>query len=209
MSRLAWLSVLFLTACSPVTAGPEAAVPVSNAGWHRIATDADRTRLRNWRKSWMKALDSVRAGGHAADIASAGPLLDPDAALTDPAPPPGSYRCRTIKLGAKGKGNLAYVAYPAFNCRIDPPDGQGRMAFAKLDGSQRPVGRLFPDTSRRMIFLGTLQLGDEEGSLRYGHDAERDMIGLVERVGPRRWRLALPSPAFESLLDVIELTPAS
>jgi hypothetical protein len=60
-----------------------------------------------------------------------------------------------------------------------------------------------------MIFLGTLQLGDEQGSLRYGHDAERDMIGVVQRVGPSRWRLALPSPAFESLLDVIELVPAS
>ena len=59
-----------------------------------------------------------------------------------------------------------------------------------------------------MIFLGTLQLGDEQGSLRYGHDRSRDMIGLLERVGPARWRIAFPAPAFESKLDVIELIPA-
>ena len=59
-----------------------------------------------------------------------------------------------------------------------------------------------------MVFLGTLQLGDEHGVLRYGHDAERDMIGLLERIGERRWRLTLPFPRFESMLDVIEIVPA-
>jgi hypothetical protein len=60
-----------------------------------------------------------------------------------------------------------------------------------------------------MIFLGTLQLGDEQGTLRYGHDRDRDMAGILERIGEGRWRLVLPSPAFESMLDVVELTPAS
>jgi hypothetical protein len=59
-----------------------------------------------------------------------------------------------------------------------------------------------------MVFLGTLQLADERGVFRYGHDAERDLAGLVERIGPRRWRLILPYPRFESLLDVIEILPA-
>ncbi|WP_152998778.1 DUF4893 domain-containing protein, partial [Sphingopyxis sp. H115] len=30
----------------------------------------------------------------------------------------------------------------------------------------------------------------------------------VERIGDNRWRLVLPAPAYESLLDVIELVPA-
>ena len=34
------------------------------------------------------------------------------------------------------------------------------------------------------------------------------MAGFVERVGPRRWRIAFPYPAFESNLDVLELVPA-
>ena len=42
----------------------------------------------------------------------------------------------------------------------------------------------------------------------YGTDAQRNVAGIVERVGPRRWRIALPHPAFESIIDVIELIPA-
>ena len=121
------------------------------------------------------------------------------------APPAGDYRCRVLKLGSRGGGTLQYVAYPRFDCRISA--GAGVMDFVKLTGSQRPVGRLFADGDRRMIFLGTLQLGDERGTLRYGHDRQRDMIGIVERVGERRWRLVFPWPAYESNLDVIELLP--
>jgi hypothetical protein len=58
-----------------------------------------------------------------------------------------------------------------------------------------------------MIFLGTLILGDETRALRYSRDEERDMIGIVERIADNRWRLVFPRPHFESLLDVIELTP--
>jgi hypothetical protein len=76
-------------------------------------------------------------------------------------------------------------------------------------GPQRVLGALFPDIGRRMVFLGTLQLGDEALAYRYGRDRERDMVGLLERVGERRWRLILPAPHFESLLDVIELVPVS
>ena len=110
-----------------------------------------------------------------------------------------------LKIGGQGQGLLDYVAYPWFDCRISA--GAGPMDFVKLTGSQRPVGRLFSDSDRRLVFLGTLQLGDERGTLRYGHDRQRDMIGLLERIGERRWRLAFPYPAFESTLDVIELVP--
>jgi hypothetical protein len=33
------------------------------------------------------------------------------------------------------------------------------------------------------------------------------MIGIIVRVGDNRWRLVFPRPHYESLLDVIELTP--
>jgi hypothetical protein len=83
----------------------------------------------------------------------------------------------------------------------------GRLRFTKMTGSQRPVGDIFADNGRRMIFLGVLMLGDEPRALRYGRDRERNLIGLVERVGPSRWRIAFPHPHYESLLDVIELVP--
>jgi uncharacterized protein DUF4893 len=176
----------------------------ADADWRRHATDEDRGRLRGWRPAWLEALAQARGAGHQAEIAGEGVLLEPDAALPGVAPPPGDYACRTIKIGSPDD-LLPYVAYPAFRCRIAV---QGdRLSLVKLDGSQRPIGRLFADTERRLIFLGTMQLGDERRAYEYGADRERDLIGAFERIGERRWRLVFPRPHFESLLDVIELTP--
>jgi hypothetical protein len=200
------LLILSCVACASNETGPAAVVPAV-PDWHNAATSSDRERLRGWRTAWTRALDAARAAGHGAALAAEGTLLDPDAALAGPTPTAGEYRCRTIKIGAKSPGLLDYVAYPQFACRIAP--GEGTLDFAKLSGSQRPLGRLFTDSSRRMILLGTLQLGDEQGVLRYGRDQDRDMIALLERIGERRWRLVFPYPHFESLVDVIELVPAS
>jgi len=179
----------------------------SGLDWRTRATEDDRRRLRNWRDAWTSALEQARTAGHEAEIAREGPLLDPDAALANPMPPPGDYDCRTLKLGSPVmEGDLYYVAYPAFRCRIEAANGA--VSLVKLTGSQRPIGRLYSDTDLRVVFLGTLQLGDERRAFRYGVDRERDLIGMVERVGEQRWRLVFPHPHFESLLDVIELTPA-
>ena len=201
---LVLLAALALAACESRETGPAAAVPAA-ASWRSVATEFDRERMRKWRTAWVGALEQARAAGHGAEIAAEGVLLEPDAALKAAAPPPGDYRCRTVKVGGKSEGLLDFVSYPFFDCRISA--GAGPMDFVRQSGSQRPIGRLFADSDRRLIFLGTLQLGDEQGILRYGHDRQRDMIGLLERVGERRWRLAFPYPAFESTLDVIELLP--
>ncbi|HEX8238996.1 MAG TPA: DUF4893 domain-containing protein [Allosphingosinicella sp.] len=198
------LAALLLPACATGEPGPAAAVPAT-AGWRTIATDFDLERARKWRTAWVRAVAKARAGGHSDEIADEGILLDPDSALRGVAPPAGDYRCRVLKVGGKSEGLLDFVTYPWFDCRISA--GAGPLDFVKLTGSQRPVGRLFADSDRRLVFLGTLQLGDEQGILRYGHDRQRDMIGLLERIGERRWRLAFPYPAFESTLDVIELVP--
>lgn len=52
-----------------------------------------------------------------------------------------------------------------------------------------------------------MQLGDEMRIMSYGRDRERNLAGLVERIGERRWRILFPYPHFESTLDVIELVP--
>ena len=174
--------------------------------WRQVATEDDRRRLREWRDAFVEALAEARASGNAADIAREGALLDPDSALPGAPLPAGDYRCRTIKLGSQGETDLNFIAYPAFRCRVAP--GADRlMHFTKLSGSQRPVGRLYAEHDRRQIFLGTMQLGDERSVLSYGRDRERNMAGIVERVGERRWRLVFPRPTFESIVDVIELVP--
>ena len=195
---------LTLGGCAGATRQAPAAAAAA-ADWRAVATEDDRGRLRRWRTAWMEALAKARAAGHGAAIAQEGVLLQPDAALPWRAPPAGNYSCRVTKIGAKSQGLLDYVAYPAFNCRIRPENGV--LSFAKLTGSQRPIGLIFPDTGTRSVFLGTLQLGDEMTALQYGHDRERDMAGFVERVSERRWRIALPYPHFESTIDVIELIP--
>jgi hypothetical protein len=78
----------------------------------------------------------------------------------------------------------------------------------KVSGAQRPVGLLFPESQARAVFLGTMVLGDETKPLSYGQDSNRDMAGYIERIGDKRWRLVLPYPRFESLLDVVEIVPA-
>lgn len=174
--------------------------------WRQIATEQDRQRIRNWYRSWQRALDDARERGAGAQVDAEGILLNPAAALDDPNLPAGEYRCRTVKLGAKGRATLGFVAYDWFRCRVEDQSGQKRME--KLSGSQRPTGRLFPDVGNREIFLGTLALGDEMMTIPYGSDRLRDMAGMVERIGEQRWRLVLPEPAYESLLDVIEIIPA-
>ena len=196
--RLILFTALLLTACATTQATP----PTQR--WQAVATDSDRQRLRDWRTAFAKALGQARAGGHAEDVAREGRLLDPDGAIGGVPIPAGGYRCRTIKVGAKGDGMLDYVAYPAFRCRIEHGKAQ---RFTKLNGSQRPVGLIYPGDALRQVFLGTLVLGDETQAYQYGRDPDRDLAAWVERIDERRWRMVFPYPHYESTLDVIELIP--
>jgi hypothetical protein len=202
---LAFAALLPLAACTPnerPTAGPVA----NAASWQTVATPEDRRRIRDWRTAFVKGLGQARAAGHGAALGREGLLVEPDAAVGG-AIPNGNYRCRVVKLGAQGEGMLPFVSYPSFNCRIAQ---SGRLqAFTKLSGSQRQVGYIFPHDQLRQVFLGTLVLGDEQRAIPYDADSDRDLAGFVERIGPNRWRLLLPSPRFESLIDIIELVPAS
>ena len=185
---------------------PQAASVAAPPDWRSIATNFDRERLRGWRTAWVEAIRKVEASGQRLALTKEGALLQPDAAVEWQTPPAGDYDCRVIKMGAKQPGLLDYVSYPAFTCRIRQEASM--WTFAKLTGSQRPIGHLLPfPGQQRMVFLGTLQLGDERRSLDYGHDQERDMAGFVERIGERRWRVVFPRPAFESTIDILELVP--
>jgi len=190
---------------SLATRTPTPCRPLS-LNWRTIATEVDRRRIRDWRDDWVEAADQARAEGQAEAIAREGILLDPDIALENPAPPPGAYSCRVLKIGSQQPGQIAtFTPYEPRPCRIGLVDG--RMTFALLEGPQRPIGRLYTDNDLRLVFLGTVQYGDEVRAYQYGVDPERDMIGLLQRIEANRWRLVLPRPAHESLLDVIELTP--
>jgi hypothetical protein len=184
---------------------PSGMISEWTSAWRRVATEEDKGRLRDWRTTFTNALDAARKAGHGAEIDREGAVLDPDAALGGTPLPNGMYRCRVIKLGAKAAGNLDFVAYPGFTCRVRPDHQLQRLG--KLSGSQRYVGIIFPNDAVREVFLGTLVLGDERRALQYGQDDMRDIAGYVERIGPSRWRLIMPKPHFESQMDVMELVP--
>ena len=202
--RPAFLLFIALAVASCSTAPHSPMIAMAATNWREIASETDRERLRNWRTAFTGALGAATRAGHATDIAREGALLQPDAALGGTIPN-GSYRCRVIKLGAKSDGLLDYVSYPSFTCRVTQA---GRLqSFAKLSGSQRQVGLIFPNDAVRQVFLGSPVLGDEASAMQYGEDETRNVAGYVERIGPRRWRLVMPQPHFESQFDVMELAP--
>ncbi|KQU49680.1 hypothetical protein ASG67_11205 [Sphingomonas sp. Leaf339] len=176
--------------------------------WRRVATAADRQKLREWRSAWSSALRDAR-GDKAAMAAITGDaaLFDPDRSLTGSLPAPGNYRCRTTKLGRQGVSGSFFVTLPWTACRIET--ASTAVLFTGLGVGQRPIGMLYADTDARTIFLGSMMLTGETRAMAYGRDPGRDMAGILERIGERRWRLVLPHPAFQSQLDLIEIEPAA
>ena len=203
-----------LAACTPtLPPPPPPPLPAASGGagvlpdWRVSITSHDRDRLNRLSAAWDLALEQTRRQGGSGDLASTGRLIDPAAALDGVAPPPGDYRCRTVKLGSQGgETGLGYVVYGWFACRIEQtPNG---LKFSKLTGSQRPAGLLFPESGRRMVMLGSMALGNEPPANSYGQRPDRDMAAVLERIENRRWRLVIPWPHNESNLDLIDLVPA-
>lgn len=178
-----------------------------NEAWRRVATDSDEARIDRLGAAWQSALADAQPR-HARDIRAEGVLLEPGSALARPAPTPGSYSCRLIRLGrVSGKGP-AFEKFKPFFCYVEVEDEL--LTIVKQTGSERPAGRLWQDDGEdRLVFLGSLALGNEDQPLAYGDDPRRDMAGVLERVEPFRWRLVVPWPQGTSKLDVFELTPVA
>ena len=208
----AGLALLGLTACATKPKGPPGVKPSVEIGapskadvWMHVATPADQNRLARLGLAWQQALDDAKKT-NAADIRREGKLLMPRAALPRPAPTPGSYNCHLITLGRANPKAKAFESFKPFFCYVEVEGDQ--LTIVKQTGSQRPAGRLWEDDdATRLIFLGSLALGNEDQPLAYGDDPKRDMAGVLERIGPFRWRLVIPWPQSTSKLDVFELTP--
>jgi hypothetical protein len=159
-------------------------------------SDFDADRMADFYRARSQGLGEALVAPSAEERALVSELFAAGDSFID-AIPDGDYRCRTIKLG----GLLPLVAYGFFDCRIS--DGGTRID--KLTGSQRFSGSL-ATTETTLFYQGALHYGDEQ-PMDYGADPERDQVGCLYRVGeaPRRYRLELPRPQFESTHDVIEL----
>lgn len=182
------------------------AAPSKSELWMGIASTADTRRLANITGAWAAGLADARKADFVTAIRQEGELLKTGAALARPAPTPGSYNCRLIRLGSTGRGKPALEKFKPFFCYVEVEGNL--LTIVKQTGDTRPAGRLWEDDNpRRLVFLGSLALGDEEQPLAYGENARRDMAGIFERIGPFRWRLVIPWPQDGAKLNVFELTP--
>jgi Domain of unknown function (DUF4893) len=182
------------------------AVPSKSDAWLAVASSADRTRIGRMTEAWQDGLVEARSGGFRDAVKSEGKLLTSGGALARPAPTPGSYRCSLVTLGRSAKRGPAFEKFKPFFCYIDV---EGELfTIVKQTGSQRPAGRLWEDEmSTRLIFLGSLALGNEDEAKAYGDDPRRDVAGVFERIAPFVWRLVIPFPQDGTKLQVFELTP--
>jgi len=193
----------------PPGVGPsvEVGAPPKSDDWKAVATAADEDRLARLGLAWSEALAEARKS-NPGDVRREALLLRPRAALARPAPTPGSYNCRLVKLGKATAKRRAFESFKPFFCYVEVEGDL--LTIVKQTGSQRPAGRLWEDDeATRLIFLGSLALGDEDQPLAYGDDPKRDMAGVLERIAPFKWRLVIPWPQSTSKLDVFELTPVA
>ncbi len=185
----------------------EVGPPLKSDAWKQVATAADEDRIARLGLAWQEAIADARKG-YADEIRKEGVLLKPRSSLPRPAPTPGSYFCRLIKLGKATPKSKAYESFKPFFCYVEVEGDL--LTIVKQTGSQRPAGRLWEDDDpTRLIFLGSLALGDEQQPLAYGDNPKRDMAGVLDRIGPFKWRLMIPWPQSTSKLDVFELTPVA
>lgn len=196
------------TPASPAEAAPPLADGLQGGAddWRQVASAADASLLGRLDQAWRLGRAEAEEAGFASEVERLAALVDPNAALPGRLQPaPGTYRCRTIKLGRRTEGQgLAYVAYPFFACSVELTPG-GDLILTKTTGSQRTRGLLYPDSDRRLVYVGAQAWGDEADFPDYGRNRERDQVGVLERIGDQRWRLVLPWPKQEAKLELLEI----
>ena len=190
---------------APPTAAGEADRPEA-ADWRKVVSTDDAAKLGRLNEAWRLGRAEAEDKGFAQQVEALGGLVDPNAGLSGRLQPaPGTYRCRAIKLGTNGPGGPGYLESPFFGCTIELTPG-GDLVLTRMTGPQPTRGLLYPDTDRRLIYVGAQASSPEAtGVLRYGEQRLRDQVGVFERIGSARWRLVLPWPTAESKLEILEL----
>lgn len=193
----------------PVPPGASVTVVPAEEGlptdWKTVALPDDAARIATLEASWATALMEAQATRLQKAIAEEGELLKPDAALARPAPPPGRYRCRIVRVGHAREPRKAFERFKPYFCFVEAE--RELLTFTKGTGTQRPGGRLWNDNDTRMIFLGGVADRETDPTPAYGADPRQNRVGVVERVGEFRWRLTMPGRGDAERLEIIELIP--
>jgi hypothetical protein len=181
-----------VVAPAPIAAAPP---PEPEPGWRPLAKPGDAALLDQLPARLTVARGAVPRR-FARQLAAAGPLVESDTAQPMPQLSPGSYYCRLARFG----GAVQFRLYPPDFCYITA-EGDA-LAFTKQTGSTRPKGYVYADgEAARQVFLGTTGTG------RYGDGPATDLVGVVERVAPFRWRMMLSRAGRGASFDMYELVP--
>jgi len=181
--------------------------PPPERAWRSAVQPVDFDRLTRLGAAWDQALAVARSAGAARRVGAEGELLSPLAAQPRGALPPGSYRCRLIRIGPGPRGRGSYTVNGPYFCfvgaeGVNPP-------FIQQTGPDRAWGSLYDDGDQRQIFVGARARGAEKLLVNYGDRPERDVVGVVERVGNFRYRIVIPWPRSGAILEVLEMVPAT
>lgn len=176
--------------------------------WEKAISLADRERLKGLHAAWNEALGEASKGGYKRALRAEGKLLDPAAGLLSPAPAPGNYKCRLIRIGGAGRGHRPFDASKLEFCYVGV-DEEGELWIDKQTGAQQKTGSLYADFNpRRMIFVGQRKPRGKASKSLLGGTPSAGAAGIFERIGPMRYRLAVPRPEGKYKLELLELTPA-
>ncbi|MFA5965647.1 MAG: DUF4893 domain-containing protein [Sphingomonas sp.] len=192
-------------ATTPHRPRPTGIVEQSTSTWRGKAEVADAGAIDAMAARWAAArARASKAGPRAARAIAAEGALLAGPALDHPAPSPGPYRCRLVRIGSAA-GRAGLRGYAPTACFVGGDPGN-QLSFSK-PGGDAPSGWLFPDdVTTRYVFLGARQHRTGGGGLAYGSDPARNLAGVFERVGNFRWRLVIAGAAPDTL-DVYDLTP--
>ena len=205
-NRVVLVFLLLATGCGGKSGGIASVghTPARQKTWREIVHVEDNKRLSGLWRAWTTSRKQFLDAGKIGEWDASGALTDPVAATSGPWPLPGRYRCQLSRLGDKAPDKVDIVTGGAVSCRFAM---SGTTLTLTTDGGvQRSTGRLYPDGDR-MVFLGAVTLRGEIRDFAYAMDPDRNLVGVLERIGPTRWRLALPWSHWGSSLDVIDIIP--
>jgi hypothetical protein len=110
-----------------------------------------------------------------------------------------------FRFGGESRGRGALSLVGSFFCFISVEGRQ--LRFVRETGSPRPVGFLYEDSDdTRLVFVGTTAERRETSVPAYGDRLDRDVVGVMQRVGNFRYRLVLPWRG-DTPIELYELTP--
>jgi Domain of unknown function (DUF4893) len=173
--------------------------PEPEAAWRRIASDPDQAVIEGLHTRFAHAR-TVLPRRFTKAVSAEGALLDPAAAQTLPALPPGPYYCRLVRMG----GRRGVASFAPDLCYIAA--STDALAFSKQTGSNLPEGYIYDDGDARAVFLGTFRTAGQPEGVGYGKGGD-DIVGIVERVSSFRWRLILSRGGKDGAIELYELVP--